>query len=167
MSKLKTILVLMLAIVGIGCAGSPLKETNIGEADTEEYQIQQVLDTFVEAYQNHNLELLKSTLWEESSYYSQIVGNAKSDFARFPTINLTFTDIRISFYSDGKRAGVILQESFQAENETKKHRQETVLIEMIKTEDEWQIVSFYWPAMMRDIPESERKKECGMMSRIK
>ena len=60
---------LSVAIVGIGCGG-PLKEANIGEADTEEYQIQQVLDTFVEAYQNHNLELLKSTLWEESSFTS-------------------------------------------------------------------------------------------------
>ena len=115
-----------------------------------EAPVRRVLDSFVEAYNTHDLKLLKSTLWEESSFYNQIVTNAKIHFARYPTINLTFTEIYISFWGfyDINRAAVTLQESFHAENEIERHRQGTVLIDMIKTEDGWRIVSLHWPAMM-------------------
>lgn len=158
-------LVIVIASVGLACPVPRGGEPN--QADTQghqisqrEHQIRQVLNKFAKAYESRNIELLKETLWEESTFFRQIVKNAELDFARYSQIDVEFTQIRIGFCSRGKNGHANTWKKLRGkERETniERYREFEKWFSFREAEGEWVIACLYFPASM--IPPKEYRLE--------
>jgi len=110
------------------------------------------LANFAKAYETKDIDLLKGCLAEESSFYSELVINAQNTFARYETIDMEFSDPTINLYDDGKRATVGLKETFKGrgkDGELTEEISSNDIFELIKSEADWKVISWYRDIYMR------------------
>jgi hypothetical protein len=140
-----------------GCrheGAEPLTQQGNKISDIE--QIHQLFNNFIKAHQTQDINLIKEIHWKESSFYHQNIANAKLHFARYSEIDIEFSEINIEFYAEGERAGGTLKKKFQAkERDTniEKYIEDSGIVELIKAESRWVIVSWHWRTPMKRVPE--------------
>lgn len=153
---LSTIIVIALSMVvlGIGCEEvsepGPTPGLNTGVSG-----IDLALNNFVKAYETKDIDLLKRCLTEESSFYSELVINAQSTFARHEKIEMEFTDPAINLYDGERRATVSLKGVFKGigkDDVIIKEIRSGDIFELIKDEAGWKIVSWYRDIYMSEPP---------------
>lgn len=166
------VIVLSMVVVVIGCneesepaplpptptpIPSPTPALNTGVSG-----IDLALANFAKAYETKDINLLKSCLAGESSFYSELVINAQNMFARHEKIDMEFSDPTINLYEDGKRATVNLNETFKGIGKDGKITEEIEsgdIFELIKSETSWKITFWYRDIYMRELPNEGREKE--------
>ena len=120
------------------------------------------LADFAQAYEEKDINLLKSCIAEDSSFYSELVINAQNAFARHPKIDMEFSELNINLYEDGRRATVTLEEIFKGIGEDGRITEETKsgdIFEMIKSETDWKITSWYRDIYMIELPNEYQGKK--------
>jgi len=144
------VIVLSIVILVMGCKEEPEPTLNTGVSE-----IDLVLTNFSKAYEARDIDLLKSCLAEESSFYYELVINAQNTFARHEKIEMEFTDPTINLYDGERRATVGLKGIFKGIGKDTMITQEIRsgdIFELIKDEAGWKIVSWYRDIYMREPP---------------
>ena len=129
----------------------------------DEEQIKKMLRHVAKSYETKNIELLEQFISQKSSFYSSIVETARTTFAHYRDIELTFKDIKIDFHSwDKNYASVTLREILamsQGGEDGRRIEESMDIIELKKENSRWKITYWYKDTWMKDLPQQSEKKE--------
>ncbi|MBA7477867.1 hypothetical protein ES707_13282 [subsurface metagenome] len=128
----------------------------------DEEQIKKTLRYVAESYRTENMELLEQSVSQNSSFYSNIVQTARTTFAHYRDIELTFKDIKIDFHPwDKNNATVTLREIFTALSRGKERQEVKESMDIIKLKKEngkWKITFWYKDVWMKNLPPQLEEK---------